>query len=74
MLKHAIKARKFMYIKEFKGIPTAANFELVEETLPDLKDGEILAKAEFLSVDPYMRAYMLRLKPPTLMIGGQIAR
>lgn len=73
MLRNAIKARKFMYIKEFKGLPTAANFELVEETLPDLKDGEILTKAEFLSVDPYMRAYMLNLKPPALMIGGQIA-
>ena len=63
-----------MYIKEFKGLPTAANFDLVEETLPDLKDGEFLAKAEFLSVDPYMRAYMLNLKPPALMIGGQIAK
>lgn len=73
MIRIAIKARKFLYVKEFKGFPSAANFELVEETIPDLKDGEILAKAEYLSVDPYMRAFMLNLKPPCLMVGGQVA-
>lgn len=71
---NAIKARKFNYIKEFKGEPTAANFQLIEEDLPAVKDGEILASAEYLSVDPYMRPYMARYKVPCLMIGGQIAK
>ncbi|KAG5684868.1 hypothetical protein PVAND_014078 [Polypedilum vanderplanki] len=68
------KARKFIYAKEFKGEPIAANFKLIEENLPALKDGEILAEAEFLSVDPYMRPYMLRYPVGSQMIGGQMAK
>lgn len=71
---NVLKARKFMYVKEFRGEPTAANFSLVDEDLPALKDGEILAQAEYLSVDPYMRPYMLSYKAPCLMIGGQMAK
>lgn len=71
---NALKARKFMFVKEFKGEPTAANFELVDVELPALKDGDILTSAEYLSVDPYMRPYMANYKPPCTMIGGQIAK
>lgn len=46
-----LKGRKFLYVKEFKGEPNAANFELIHEDLPALKDGEILTSAEFLSVN-----------------------
>jgi prostaglandin reductase 1 len=74
MMRNILKARKFMYVKEFKGLPTAAHFELVEEELAELNDGEFLASAEFLSVDPYQRAMMLNFKPPALMVGGQIAQ
>lgn len=35
---------------------------------------EILVQAEYLSVDPYMRAYMGRYKPGVTMIGGQVAK
>lgn len=73
MIRSIMKAHKFLYVKEFRGFPTLDNFRLVEEELEPLKDGEILAKALFLSVDPYMRSYMLRFQPPELMIGGQIA-
>lgn len=68
-----MKARKFIYVKEFKGFPTQENFQLVEEELEAVKDGEVLIKAEYLSVDPYMRSFMLRFQPPALMVGGQIA-
>jgi prostaglandin reductase 1 len=71
---NALKARKFLYVKEFKGEPTTANFELVEEELPALKDGDVLTEAEYLSVDPYMRPYMSNYKAPCLMIGGQVAK
>lgn len=33
-----------------------------------------MVQAEYLSVDPYMRAYMVRNKPGVTMIGGQVAR
>lgn len=71
---NALNSRKFNYVKEFKGEPTAANFELVTEDLPALKDGEILTAAEWISVDPYMRPYMASYKPPCIMIGGQVAK
>jgi NADPH-dependent curcumin reductase CurA len=41
-----------------KGIPTAANFALVQTTLAPLKDQEVLVRNLFMSVDPYMRGRM----------------
>lgn len=74
MIRSAImKARKFMYVKEFQGFPTLSNFELVEEELPKVNEGEFFCEAKYVSVDPYMRSYMLRYEPPFQMIGGQIA-
>lgn len=41
------------------GVPVPENFRLEEITLaPDLKDGEVLARTLYLSVDPYMRCRM----------------
>ena len=34
------------------------NFKLVEATVPDLKDGQVLVKHHFMSLDPYMRGRM----------------
>ncbi|XP_037971322.2 prostaglandin reductase 1 [Plutella xylostella] len=69
-----VRAQKYVLTKYFVGEPKKNDFQIVEETLPDLKDGDILTKAEFLSVDPYMRAYMAAYKLPTDMIGGQVAK
>ncbi|XP_047990879.1 prostaglandin reductase 1-like isoform X2 [Leguminivora glycinivorella] len=68
-----INARKYVLTKYFQGEPKQSDFKIVEEELPELKDGEILTEAEYLSVDPYMRAYMIGYKLPTDMIGGQVA-
>jgi NADPH-dependent curcumin reductase CurA len=40
------------------GMPTIENFQFVEEEVPVPKDGEILIKTLYLSVDPYMRGRM----------------
>uniref|UniRef100_UPI0037E8A8D1 prostaglandin reductase 2 isoform X1 n=2 Tax=Semicossyphus pulcher TaxID=241346 RepID=UPI0037E8A8D1 len=41
------------------GVPVPENFRLEEKTLaPDLKDGEVLVRTLYLSVDPYMRCRM----------------
>ncbi|XP_049873136.1 prostaglandin reductase 1-like [Pectinophora gossypiella] len=69
-----IKSRKYVLTKYFQGEPKKSDFQLVEEEIPELKDGEILTEAEYLSVDPYMRAYMIGYKLPTDMIGGQVAK
>ncbi|KAL9696122.1 hypothetical protein quinque_015407 [Culex quinquefasciatus] len=68
-----VTSLNWLYAKKFEGEPTPANFRLVEEELPPLQDGQFLAQATFLSVDPYMRPYMRSYPEGTLMIGGQVA-
>jgi NADPH-dependent curcumin reductase CurA len=41
-----------------KGVPDESNFRITEEPLGELKDGEILVRNHFLSLDPYMRGRM----------------
>ncbi|GAB0101661.1 NADP-dependent oxidoreductase [Nocardia sp. JMUB6875] len=41
-----------------EGVPTAANFALVERPLPELAQGQILVRNTWMSVDPYMRGRM----------------
>ncbi|XP_046959886.1 prostaglandin reductase 1-like [Vanessa cardui] len=52
-----VKARKYVVKKYFEGVPKRSDYELVEYELPPLKDGEVLVKTEWVSVDPYLRAY-----------------
>ena len=61
-------------------MPDESHFELQEEnSVPVLKDGEILVHARFLSVDPYMRGriapgvnYAAGVKPGSIMQGGGV--
>jgi NADPH:quinone reductase len=41
-----------------QGMPIQDNFEFKEETLPELQEGQLLLKALYVSVDPYMRGRM----------------
>ncbi len=50
--------KKFVLKSRPSGEVSADNFELIKEDIPELKQGEILIKAKFLSVDPYMRNRM----------------
>lgn len=69
-----LKAKVFIYAKEFKGEVTLDNFELVEEKLPALRDGQFLAEAIYVSVDPYLRTFVLNFPTGTVMAGRQVAR
>jgi NADPH-dependent curcumin reductase CurA len=40
------------------GEPTAANFRFVDAPVPQLRDGQVLVRNHFLSLDPYMRGRM----------------
>ena len=62
-----------------EGEPTTANFRLVELPVPALKEGDVLVRNHFLSLDPYMRGRMNDSKsyaaPQPLdqvMIGGTV--
>ena len=41
-----------------KGEPTPENFRLVEAAVPEPKEGEVVVRHHFLSLDPYMRGRM----------------
>ncbi|KRT78550.1 hypothetical protein AMK59_8754 [Oryctes borbonicus] len=69
-----MKAKRFILERYFEGMPKESDLRLVEEELPEIKDGEFLVEAIYLSVDPYMRAYVNRLKLGQTMIGCQIAK
>ncbi|KAL1398589.1 hypothetical protein pipiens_008836 [Culex pipiens pipiens] len=69
----AVTAQSWIYAKVFKGEPTQQNFRLEREDLPALADGDFLARADYISVDPYMRPYMMAYPEGTPMIGGQVA-
>lgn len=51
--------RKFVLARRPQGMPREGDFELVEEPVPTLKDDEVLVRAAFLSVDPYMKGRMV---------------
>jgi len=68
-----VLGRKFVLKHHFKGNPKPEDFDLVEEELPPLKENEIQFHSLFLSVDPYMRPYTMRMTPPFTMIGSSVA-
>jgi NADPH-dependent curcumin reductase CurA len=62
-----------------QGEATVNNFKMIEVPLPDLKDGQVLVRHHFMSLDPYMRGRMNESKsyavPQPLgqvMIGGTV--
>jgi len=58
----------------FDGEPRVDDFKLVKEELPELADGHILIRADYLSVDPYQRAYLTKPpKKPMTMLGSVLA-
>lgn len=50
--------REIHLVSRTKRIPEGANFRLVERDLRPLRDGEVLVRNIYLSVDPYMRGRM----------------
>lgn len=71
--------RQFVLDNRPVGVATESNFRLVSAPTPELKDGEVLVRHHFLSLDPYMRGRMNESKsyaqPQPLgevMIGGTV--
>ncbi|XP_045768622.1 prostaglandin reductase 1-like [Maniola jurtina] len=67
-----VRARKYVVIKHFEGVPHRDDFKIVEYELPSLEDGEILVKTEWVSVDPYLRIYNKMLPVPFDQFSPQI--
>ncbi|RKQ70245.1 NADP-dependent oxidoreductase [Oceanibaculum indicum] len=63
------------------GAPTPDNFKLVETAVPTPERGQVLVKALYLSLDPYMRgrmsdakSYAPSVKISEVMTGGAVGR
>jgi NADPH-dependent curcumin reductase CurA len=72
--------RQFVLAARPEGMIRETDFRMVESTVPAIRDGEFLARARYLSVDPYMRGRMsaARSYAPSveigqLMTGGGVA-
>ncbi len=73
--------RQILLNRRPEGMPVEEDFKLVETELPELKDGEFLAKTIYLSVDPYMRgrmndrkSYSEPFKLDEVIGGGTVSR
>ncbi|HLW77728.1 MAG TPA: NADP-dependent oxidoreductase [Bryobacteraceae bacterium] len=73
--------RQFTLAARPTGLPDASTFKLVETPLPALQEGQVLAKAMYLSVDPYMRgrisgmkSYAAPVEIGQVMVGGGVAK
>lgn len=53
-----LKNRQVLFAKRPQGMPDESTFQFVETDVPELKDGEVLVRTLYLSVDPYMRGRM----------------
>lgn len=61
---HVYSLQPILCYQGKNGAPGPENFRLEEITLtPELKDGEVLVRTLYLSVDPYMVSIMERKKP-----------
>ncbi|GAB3805274.1 NADP-dependent oxidoreductase [Virgibacillus kimchii] len=57
-----ISNRKFLLASRPKGMPGTENFKMITSDLPPVKEGEVLIRSIYLSVDPYMRGRMRGVK------------
>lgn len=53
-----MKTKSILLKSRPQGLPAQDNFEFKDETLPALQEGQLLLKALYISVDPYMRGRM----------------
>lgn len=68
------KAKVFLLANKCIGEPKLSDFELREEDLDPLKDGEFLAEAMYVGINAGLRAYIDIIPRESIIIGGQVAR
>lgn len=73
--------RQFVLASRPTGLPEESNFKMIQTPVPELRDGEFLARAMYLSVDPYMRgrisqakSYAAGVEIGGVMVAGGVAR
>src|SRR6266851_9793789 len=68
-------ARQIVLKSRPAGIPQAENFDFAEATIPELADGQILVRNEYLSVEPAMRGWVSAVANYSTPVGiGEVMR
>ena len=74
-----ITNRRWVLASYPDGMPVESNWRLEHETISSISDGQVLVRALYLSVDPYMRGrisakqgYAKGISPGGLMTGGGV--
>jgi NADPH-dependent curcumin reductase CurA len=75
----ALTARRVILKSRPVGMPKPTDFDVVEAPVPAPREGEIVCRTIYLSLDPYMRGRISGLKsyakgvdPGDLMVGGTV--
>ncbi|RAL21434.1 NADP-dependent oxidoreductase [Thermoflavimicrobium daqui] len=73
------KNQEILLVSRPKGLPHEDNFSILDTSIPTIKEGEVLVRSLYVSVDPYMRGRMSDKKsyvPPyalhEVIIGGVV--
>lgn len=69
-----MKAIYWILKRPISGIPKPEDFQLVEEDLPKLENGQVTIEALYLSPDPYQKLFSAALEPPCQMMGTLVAK
>lgn len=69
-----IKAKVFTFAKRFVGELKPTDFQLHEEYLDPLNDGEFIAAAMFFGMNAGLRLYQDLYSIGMVVFGGQVAR
>ena len=73
-LSHIIMNNKAIILNNRpSGMPTASDFKLITEPIPQIGHGEILLKTVYVSVDPYLRGKMSGTKTPRFELGAPLS-
>lgn len=68
------RAKVFIYVTKCVGEPKLTDFELSEEELDSVQDGEFLAEAMYFGINAGLRAYQDLYPVGSIIVGGQVAK
>jgi len=68
------KREQWVLASRIKGYPTEENFKVVEDDVPELRKGEILCRALYISIDPITRLHLTYSDQGQPVPARQIAR
>lgn len=70
-----LKSREIHLVKRPQGLPAPEDFRVVETSVPDLADGQVLIRQLYMSVDPAMRPRLTNgYELDQVMAGGALGR